>query len=73
MNMWLEKSPTICEAKDARRAGGVEPAHPKIQDFESSASANSAIRHSARVKKDLALTFFGCCQSLACAEAEECR
>ena len=22
---------------------GVEPAHPKIQDFESSASANSAI------------------------------
>ena len=37
-----KKAPQIVRQKMVPRAG-VEPAHPKIQDFESSASANSAI------------------------------
>ena len=58
---------------------GVEPAHPKIQDFESSASANSAIWAYPRFGKKAScplnarIRFLGCYLGSACAEAEECR
>ena len=58
---------------------GVEPAHPKKQDFESSASANSAIWAYPRFGKKAScplnarIRFLGCYLYTVCAETEECR
>ena len=58
---------------------GVEPAHPKIQDFESSASANSAIwaypsfGKKASCPLNARIRFLGCYLSSVCAETEESR